>query len=92
MLTITADAVAYIKSRNKPIFLDIPPLINCDIPVKESPTVRFGEPRDLEKYQLKTIQEVSIYVPHDLPQQPLNITLTKFFCWRTLVVEGWHLA
>lgn len=92
MLTISPEAVDYIRSRGKPIFLDIPPLINCDISIKECPTVRFGQPRNPENYDLESIQGVSVYVPHELPKQPLRITLVKFFGWRNLVVDGWHLA
>ncbi|MDR3560233.1 MAG: CC/Se motif family (seleno)protein [Negativicutes bacterium] len=92
MLSLTSEAVAYIQSRNKSIFLDIPPLINCDITMQESPTISFGQPRNPENYNLESIQGVSVYVPHNLPKQLLTITLVKFFRWRKLVVEGWHLA
>jgi len=92
MLTITPEAVNYIKAKGKPIFLDMPPLISGDIPVKESPNVRFGQPRNPDSYDLECIQGVSVYVPRDLPKQPLTITLVRFLGWQRLVVEGWHLA
>jgi hypothetical protein len=92
MLTLTPEAVTYIKAQNKPIFLDIPPLISCCVHLKESPAVRFGEPHDKDNYNLETIQGVPVYVPHELPEQPLKITLTSFLGFKNLVVEGWFLA
>lgn len=92
MLTITPEAVEYIRSKTKPIFLDIPPLIGCCVHLKESPAVRFGEPHDPGNYDLKTIQGVQVYVPHELPDQPLTITLNSFLGIKNLGVEGWHLA
>lgn len=92
MLTITPEAISYIQLKAKPIFLDIPPLIGCCVHLKESPSVRFGEPHDPDNYVLTTIQGVSVYVPNELPDQPLTITLTSFLGIKNLAVEGWHLA
>lgn len=92
MLKLTPDAVNYIQMRSKPVFLDIPPLISCCIHLKESPSVRFGEPRDTENYTKKSIQEVTVFVPHELPDIPLTITLSRFLGFKKLVVEGWWLA
>lgn len=92
MLSLTTEAVAFIESRGKPIFLDMPPLISGDLTLQESPSVRFGEPRDPENYALREIQGISVYVPHRLPDQPLTISLSSFFGWRRLVIQGWHLA
>ncbi len=92
MLTITPEAISYIQSKAKPIFLDIPPLIGCCVHLKESPSVRFGEPHDPNNYDLTTIQGVSVFVPHELPDQPLTVTLTSFLGMKKLAVEGWHLA
>lgn len=92
MLTITPDAAAYIKEQNKPVYLDIPPLIGCCIHLKESPAVRFGEPRDPENYNLRTLEGVTVFVPHELPDQPLTIVVNSFLGFKRLSVEGWHLA
>ena len=92
MLSLTSEAVAYIRSRGKPIYLDIPPFISGDFNIQESPAVRFGEPRDPKNYALQVIQGVSVYVPYRLPEQALTISLASFFGWRRLVVQGWHLA
>ncbi|MDR3565083.1 MAG: CC/Se motif family (seleno)protein [Negativicutes bacterium] len=92
MLTITPAAAEYIKSRKKPIFLDIPPLISCCLHLKESPSVRFGEPHDPQNFTRQSIQGFTVFVPHELPEIPLTITLSKFLSIKKLVVEGWCLG
>jgi len=92
MLTISPQALAYIQEKNKAIFLDIPPLISCCLHLKESPTVRFGEPHNLDYYTKVFIQGVTVFMPHDLPEAPLSIELARFFCFKRLVIGGWCLA
>jgi hypothetical protein len=92
MLTFTAEAAAFIRARNQSVFLDIPPLIDCCVHLKESPAVRFGEPHDPQNYRRETIAGVVVFVPRDLPDIPLTVTLTSFLGYKRLVVEGWHLA
>ena len=92
MLSLTPQAAAYALEKNRPIYLDIPPLIGCCIHLQESPAVRFGEPRDPENYARKIIQGVPVFVPHELPEQPLKIVLANILGFKKLMIEGWHLA
>jgi hypothetical protein len=92
MLTFTPAAVAYIEAKSKPVFLDIPPLIGCCLHLKESPSVRFGEPHDPQNYTKQSIQGITVFVPHELPDIPLTVTLAGFLKFKKLVVEGWVLA
>lgn len=92
MLDITPEAAQFIKGKQKPIYLDIPPEIGCCIHLREKPTIRFGQPHDPHNYELRTIQEISVFVPYDLPEQPLTVTLTSFLGFKNLSIEGWHLA
>ncbi|WP_425060723.1 hypothetical protein SCACP_14650 [Sporomusa carbonis] len=92
MLTITDQALEYIKSRGKPVYLQMFQTISCCIDVTESPTVNFGQPHNPENYDLENIQGVIVYVPHELPEIPLTIDLSSFLGFKKLVIEGWRLA
>ena len=93
MLTIDTKALVYISKKKQSIYLDIPPIIsNCCMTIRESPAVRFGKPYNLEYYTKATVQGVTVFVPHDLPQIPLTITVSRFFWHTRLAVEGWVLA
>jgi hypothetical protein len=94
MLTISPDALAIIQSRKQAIFLDMPKLIStCCFDVQECPTVRFGQPRNPSEYVEKTIQDVTVFVPHRLPNTfPMTITVSSFFSIKRLVVEGWCMV
>lgn len=91
-LTITDKALAYIKSRGKPVYLELFQVISCCIDIRESPSVRLGQPHDPHNYNCKEIQGVIVYIPHELPAIPLTITLSNFFGFKKLVIEGWSLA
>jgi hypothetical protein len=92
MLTISPQALTYIQKQNKPLFLDIPPVISCCLHLKESPTVRFGEPHDPANYKEQIIQGVIVFVPNELPEIPLSIQLSSFLGIKRLIVDGWCLA
>jgi hypothetical protein len=92
MLSIAPEALGYIQTKDKPIFLDMPPIIGCCIHLRECPSVRFGEPFDAENYDKQVIQGTVVFVPHELPKIDLTITLTSFLGFKKLAVEGWHLA
>ena len=93
MLTIEPEALVFIGEKQQSIYLDMPPIIsNCCMTLRECPSVRFGQPHNIEDYIEKTVQGITIYLPHDLPEIPLTITVSRFL-WRTrLAVEGWFLA
>lgn len=92
MITISPEAVAYIQAKSQPVYLDLPPLIDCCIPLRECPSVRFGTPHDPQNYHPKMIGGIRFALPKDLPEIPLEIVLTRTFGFKRLVVEGWQLA
>ncbi|MBP2635095.1 MAG: hypothetical protein H6Q72_1002 [Firmicutes bacterium] len=92
MLTITDKALEYIKSQDKPVYLELFPVISCCIDLRESPSVRFGKPHDPENYSFEEIQGIMVYLPHDLPEIPLKMTLSSFLGFKKLAIEGWVLA
>ncbi len=90
MLTITSDALAIIQEQNRPIFLDMPKLIrNCCFELQECPSIRFGEPRDIENYERRVIGDTTVFVPNRMPQISLTIAVSSFLGFKRLVVEGW---
>ena len=91
-MTITAEAQEYIHSRNQPVFLEMPIIIGGDIAIRESPAVRWGKPKMIGHYELQFIEDVEIYIPHELPAIPLTIVRRGFFGIKWLAVEGWALA
>lgn len=92
MLSITNQALEYIKLQGKPVYLELFQVISCCIDLRESPSVRLGKPHDPQKYTLEEIQGIKVYIPHDLPEIPLTIDLSRFFGFKKLVIEGWQLA
>ena len=93
MLTITPEALSIIDKRRQPVFLDMPKLItNCCFNIQECPAVRFGEPHNPSDYTRRTIQDITILVPHKLPDIPLVIAFSSVFGIKRLVLEGWRLA
>ncbi|VBB05310.1 Hypothetical protein LUCI_0517 [Lucifera butyrica] len=93
MLTFTPEAVDFARNKNQAVYLDIPPVIEgCCITIRESPAVRFGEPRNPERFTRRVIQGLTVYVPDELPDIPLTIILSSFLGWKRLAVEGWRLA
>lgn len=92
LLTISDQALEYIKSRSTSIYLELFQVISCCIDIHESPTVRLGQPHDPHNYTLEEIQGIKVYVPNELPEIPLTVTLSDFFGFKRLVIEGWRLA
>ena len=94
MLTISPEALAIIRNRKQSIFLDMPKLISsCCFDFQECPSVRFGKPHNISEYDEKTIQDITVFVPHRLAADfPLTITVSSFFSIKRLVLEGWCLA
>jgi len=92
MLTITDKALEYIKSHGKPVYLELFQVITCCIDIRESPSVRLGQPPDPENYSSEQIQGITVYIPHDLPEIPLTLTLISFLGFKKLAIDGWALA
>ncbi len=87
------EARSIIIKRGQPIFLELPKIItNCCFEFQECPSVRFGEPRNIKDYKKKIIQEVTVFVPHRLPDIPLSIAVTSFLGIKRVVVDGWKLC
>ncbi len=93
MLTITPEAVAYVEERKESLYLDLPPVVrSCCITLQECPAVRLGRPRSSQNYHMRTVEGITLFVPQDLPDIPLTITLDRFLGFKRLVIEGWRLA
>lgn len=92
MITITPEALAYIKQKGKPIYIEVPPLIGCCIDLVDHPSVRTGIPYDPDNYTEMEIQGLKILIPHDLPDIPLSIETSKFLGFTRLCIEGWKLC
>jgi hypothetical protein len=92
MLSITDEALEYIRKEENSVFLEMPKLIqNCCFDLQECPTVRFGVPRDPQNYVKQQLRDATVFVPARLPGEvPLTITVSKFFGFRRLVLEGWN--
>lgn len=90
MLTISPEAVTFIRGRGSAIYLDLPKMItNCCFDFQECPSVRRGEPRDLREFEVRIIEGVTVFVPRRLPEMPLTIEVSSFLGIKRLVVEGW---
>lgn len=92
MIDVTPEALSIINARGGPIYLDLPPLIGCCIEFRDCPSVRFGVPHNPREYVQKTIRGIDMYIPRELPDIPLTITVSSFLGYKRLVVEGWKLA
>ena len=92
MLSITPEALTYIKQKGKPIYIDIPPLIGCCIDLVDQPSVHTGIPHDPQNYQEQELQGIKIFIPNDLPDIPLSIEISSFLGIKRLCIEGWKLC
>lgn len=92
MLNFSSEAVSYIRDKKQPVYLEIPPVIGCCITIREKPEVRFGVPYNPEHYEKREMQGITVFIPHDLPDIPLTITLNTFLGIKHLGIEGWRLA
>ena len=93
MITLSADALAFVAARQSPIFIDAPHTVSgCCFEVSDCPAVRLGEPGDLAGYSQQTLQGASVYVPRGFPADgDYIIRVRKFLGFRRLVLCGWRL-
>lgn len=92
MLSISPEACAVIRKRAGPIHLDMPPLVQggCCVSIQECPEVRFGPPRDPQRYVETTIEGIRVYVPRRMPmQRDYTIVVSSLLGLRRVVLEGW---
>ncbi len=92
MLTISKEAQDMISAKGDSIFLDMPKTItSCCFDYQECPTVRFGKPHTPNHYDLQNINGITVYVPHRLPNEPLEIGISNFLGIKRLVLRGWKV-
>lgn len=94
MISLSAEALAWVEEKNTPVVIDIPyPVRGCCFDMTDCPAVGFGEPRQPDAYSRQTIDGVTVYVPHALStEHPLVIRTRSFFGFRQLVLDGWRLV
>jgi hypothetical protein len=92
MISFTPEAKAYILNKGGELYLEYLPIISGDIPFREAPTARVGRPHNPAHYQRAFIDGVTVLVPRDLPDIPLQIKLRSFLWFSRLVLEGWRHA
>lgn len=94
MLSLSAEAVALANEKNLPIQVGSPCMISgCCFDIVERPEVSLGVPKNAAGYSQRTIDGVTVYVPHGFPDDaPLVIRTRSLFGFRQLVIDGWRLA
>lgn len=92
MITITPEALEYIKTQGKSLYIDVPIMIGCCLDFVDHPSIRTGVPHDAKNYVDREIQGVHILIPNDLPDIPLSIEISSFLGFKKLCVEGWKLC
>jgi len=93
MLAVSPAALALIRQRNLPVFIEPPQRITtCCITIQERPAVRWGKPRNATKYKEMPFDGIVIFVPHDLPENiPLTVDVRRFLGIQGLTLQGWRL-
>ncbi|MGA2081748.1 MAG: CC/Se motif family (seleno)protein [Holophaga sp.] len=93
MLEITPKAIEILRKRNEPIFLELPRRVTgCCLQIQECPMVRFGRPREHSRYEERSIDGQSVWVPMGFPDDlRLTLTVSVFLGFKRLVLEGWRL-
>jgi len=91
MLTITPEARTHALDNGGALFLDYITLTGgCCVPYQPEPAVRLGKPRNQDQYRQETIDGLTIFIPHELPEEELVITMDSFLGFKRLVIEGWR--
>ena len=91
MLTITPEARTHALNNGGTLFLEYINLAGgCCVPYQPEPIVRFGKPHNQDQYRQETIDDLTIFIPHKLPEEELVITMNSFLGYKRLVIEGWR--
>jgi hypothetical protein len=92
MLSITPEAKTYSLNNGGVLYLEYIKLSQgaCCIPYQPEPSVKLGKPRNQDKYRQETIDRLTVFIPHELPEEPLLITMNSFVGFKKLVIEGWR--
>lgn len=92
MITINDEAAALILDKNDTIYLDMPKTItSCCFDFQDCPTVRLGTPADPLLYDRWVVRNINVFVPHRMPDMPIEIAVRSFLGIRSLVIKGWKL-
>ncbi len=94
MLQIADDALALVREKQMPIFIDrVHSVDSCCFAFTPCPAVRFGRPKRHSAYVSHQIRGVEVYTPPCFPwEPPLTIRVSQFLGLRRLVLEGWRLV
>lgn len=91
MLKFTPEAKKHAVNNGGVVFLEYFALISgCCVPFQPEPTVRLGKPHNQKKYREETIEGLTVFIPHELPEEQLIIDLNSFMGMKKLVIEGWR--
>ena len=91
MLTITPEAKAYALDKGGSLFLELVNITGgCCIPYQPEPAVRIGKPRKQDQYRQETIDGLTVFIPHGLPEGELVIGMASFLGFKKLVIDGWR--
>jgi hypothetical protein len=90
MLTISPEAQERAMKKGRKLYLEYIVLREgCCIPYQPRPVVRFGKPHNPAFFWTVTIEDITVFVPHELPNVPLHITVNSFIGFKWLSIEGW---
>lgn len=92
MVTISPEAQEHAMKNGGELYLEYIVLHGCCIPYQPGPAVRFGRPHNPACFCATAIEEITVFVPYELPDVPLQITVNSFMGFKWLVVEGWRHA
>ena len=88
LLTLTSEAIQYIKEQQQPIYLDHPPLEGENRQMKvKAPAVRLGTPQQLSNFNIRQEQDVTVYVPRGLELVNITIELSTFLFIKKLMAR-----
>jgi hypothetical protein len=91
MLTITPEAKAYALDKGGSLFLELVTITGgCCIPYQPEPAVRLGKPRKHDQYRQETVDGLTVFIPHHLPEEELVIAMASFLGFKKLVIDGWR--
>ena len=87
-MILTAEAIAYIKQKNQPIYLDHPPLSGANSQMKiKPPPVKFGVPQKPTDFNLHEEQGVTAYVPRGLEVVQITVELSELLFLKKLMAR-----
>lgn len=90
MVTISQEAVEHAREKGRDLYLEYIVLQGgCCVPYQPGPVVRFGRPHEPERFHAASMEGLTVFIPHELPDVPLQITVNSFMGFKRLVVAGW---